>query len=43
VVGILLYADDKLFILDEGLENARNLKFLLVPFEQMSSFVLKKT
>jgi hypothetical protein len=32
----LQYADDTIFLLDEGLENARNLKFMLCLFEQMS-------
>ena len=35
-VAILQYADDTIFMLEEGLENARNLKFILCLFEQMS-------
>jgi hypothetical protein len=35
-IAILQYADDTMFLLEEGFENARNLKFLLCLFEQMS-------
>jgi hypothetical protein len=35
-VAILQYADDTIFLLDEGFEYARNLKFILCLFEQMS-------
>jgi hypothetical protein len=34
---ILQYAHGIIFLLEEGFENARNLKFLLYLFEQMSS------
>jgi hypothetical protein len=35
-VAILQYADDNIFLLDEGFEYGRNLKFILCLFEQMS-------
>lgn len=35
-MAILQYADDTIFLLEEGDENARNLKFILCLFEQMS-------
>jgi hypothetical protein len=35
-VAILQYADDTIFQLNEGFEYARNLKFILCLFEQMS-------
>lgn len=34
--SLIQYADDTIFMLDEGDVNARNLKFILCPFEQMS-------
>jgi hypothetical protein len=33
-IAILQYSDEKIFLLEEGFENARNLKFLLCLFEQ---------
>lgn len=35
-IAILQYADDTIFLLEEGDENARNLKFILCLFEQLS-------
>lgn len=35
-IAILQYADDTVFLLEEGDENARNLKFILCLFEQLS-------
>lgn len=35
-IAILQYADDTVFLLEEGDKNARNLKFILCLFEQMS-------
>ena len=35
-ISILQYADDTIFFLEDNLEQARNLKFLLYLFEQMS-------
>jgi hypothetical protein len=32
-IAILQFADDTMFLLEEGFENARNLKFLLCLFE----------
>jgi hypothetical protein len=34
--AVLQYADDTIFLLNEGFEYARNLKFLLCLFEKMS-------
>jgi hypothetical protein len=34
-VAILQYKDDIVFLLENGFENARNLKFLLCMFEEM--------
>jgi hypothetical protein len=36
-VVILQYADDTIFVLEEGHENAGNLKFMLLLFEKMWS------
>jgi hypothetical protein len=33
---MLQYADDTIFIIQDDLESARNLKFILCMFEQMS-------
>jgi hypothetical protein len=35
-VLILQYADDTILLLDDDLENARNIKFILCLFEQIS-------
>jgi hypothetical protein len=35
-VDILQYTNDNIFLLEDGFENARNLKFLLCLIEQMS-------
>ena len=35
-VNMLQYADDTIFLLQDDIESARNLKFILCAFEQMS-------